>query len=86
MTESFFNNKNFKSRKKVMQHCFSIKNFKSHKKVMKSFLGIKNLNPYYPNFKIFHKNLRFGVLLSVDNYFTFKNSKKYVLMVPGPKY
>ena len=43
------------------------------------------LNPYYPNFNFFHKNLRFGVLLSVDNHFAFKNSKKYVLMVPGPK-
>ena len=43
-------------------------------------------NPYYPNFEFFHKNLRFGVFLSADNYFTLKNSKKYVLMVPGPKY
>ena len=43
-------------------------------------------NPYCPNFEFFHKNLRFGIFLSVDNYFTFKNSKKYVLMVPGPKY
>ena len=48
--------------------------------------GINLFNPYYPNFEFFHKNLRFGVFLSVDNYFTFKNSKKYVLMVPGPKY
>ena len=44
------------------------------------------LNPYYPNFEFFHKNLRFDVFLSVDNYFTFKNLKKYVLMVPGQKY
>ena len=44
------------------------------------------VNPYCPNFEFFHKNLRFGVFLSVDNYFTFKNSKKYVLMAPGPKY
>ena len=44
------------------------------------------LNQYYPNFELFHKNLTFGVFLSVDNYFTFKNSKKYVLMVPRPKY
>ena len=47
---------------------------------------ISNVNPYYPNFKFFHKSLRFVVFLSVDNYFTFKNLKKYVLMVPGPKY
>ena len=43
-------------------------------------------NPNYPNFEFFHKDLTFGVFLSVDNYFPFKNSKRYVLMVPGPKY
>ena len=42
-------------------------------------------DPYYPNFEFFHKNVRFGVFLSVDNYFTFKNSRKYVLMVPLTK-
>ena len=44
------------------------------------------INPSYPNFEFFHENLRFGVFLSVDNYFTFKNSKKYALMIQGPKY
>ena len=53
---------------------------------IKMFLKLYSINPYYPNFEFFHKKLRFGVFLSVDNYFTFKNSKKYVLMVPGPKY
>ena len=43
-------------------------------------------NPYYPNFELFDKNLRFGVFLSVDKYFTFKNSIKYVIMFQGPKY
>ena len=40
--ESFFNIKNFKSHKKVMQTFFSISNFKSHRKVTESFFGIKN--------------------------------------------
>ena len=31
------------------------------------------LNPYYPNFEFFYKNLRVGVFLSLNNYFTFKN-------------
>ena len=35
-----------------------------------------NFHPYYPNFEFFHKILRFAFFLSVDNYFTFKNSKK----------
>ena len=52
------------------------------------FLGYSRekikFNPYYPNFEFFHKNLRFGVFLSDDD--SFKNSKKYALMVPGPKY
>ena len=40
--ESFFNIKNFKSHKKVMQTFFSISNVKSHRKVTESFFGIKN--------------------------------------------
>ena len=49
-------------------------------------IGNVDINLYYPNFEFFHKKLRFGVFLSVDIYLTFKNSKEYVLMVPGPKY
>ena len=37
------------------------------------------INPYYPNFEVFLKNLRFAVFSSVENDFSFKNSKKMFL-------
>ena len=40
-----------------------------------------NFHPYYPNFEFFHKVLRFAFFLSVDNYFTFKNSKKKMFLL-----
>ena len=39
------------------------------------------INPYYPNFEFFHKNLRFAVFSSVENDFSFKNSKKKVFSI-----
>ena len=67
---------------KTEKHCTKYVQSETKKK----FCETKCVNPYYPNFESVHKKMRFGVFLSVDNYFTFKNSKKYVLMVPGPKY
>ena len=46
----------------------------------------KHVNPYYPNFDFFHKNLRFAVFSSVENDFSSKNSKKNGFSVEGPNY
>ena len=42
-------------------------------------ISLHELNPYYPHFKFFSKNLRFGDFLSVDNYFTSKIRKNMFL-------
>ena len=51
-----------------------------------NFVKLNVLTHIIPTSSLFIKKMRFGVFLSVDNYFTFENSKKYVLMTPGPKY